>query len=402
MIAHFPARDLWWLAAGGLGYGARYLQLRARAGRIHPPDATGNLLRLQTLYGYNAHSLVSIAHGVRVWTTPDIDGAIVYNDSGRVRLATGDPLADESEASELARQFILAARNAGRIAAFVPTTTRFAESMAGADLTTVIIGAAPYFDLKSWEPRGDRAKRLRAGLNQAKRAGVVVEAVQTVEEGLRDEAVGLCREWLKSRRAATNFGWLFELDPFRHAAYKRFFTARDATGRLVGLLAASPIPARNGWYLEDVLRGPDAPPGTTDSLIVGAFRSLRDDGAGVATLGTCPLANDGEVIIRTGEYRLVESALRLTATRLGSFYNFAGVRSFKAKFVPSWWESEYAIASRGLLMPSRVAHAVIRAILPGGITSLLSRQAMRVGADQIKIGGPLKKSIDSRNRYGNP
>jgi lysylphosphatidylglycerol synthetase-like protein (DUF2156 family) len=161
MIAHFPARDLWWLAVGGLGYGARFLQLRARAARVIPPDATGNLLRLQTLYGYNAHSLVSVAPGARVWTTPEIDGAVVYNESGRVRLATGDPLAEKAEASHLARQFILAAQQSGRIAAFVPTTARFAESMTGVDLTIVKIRAAPYFDLKSWEPRGDRAKRVR-------------------------------------------------------------------------------------------------------------------------------------------------------------------------------------------------------------------------------------------------
>lgn len=183
------------------------------------------------------------------------------------------------------------------------------------------------------------------------------------------------------------------LDPFRHAAHKRFFTARDAEGRLVGLLAASPIPARDGWYLEDVLRQPDAPPGTTNLLIVAAFRILGEEGAGVATLGTCPLATDGEVNIRAGGHRLVESALRITATRLGSFYNFAGVRSFKAKFVPSWWESEYAIASRGLLAPPRVAYAVVRAILPGGVTSLLSRQAMRVRTERIRmrIGRPINR-----------
>ena len=220
--------------------------------------------------------------------------------------------------------------------------------------------------------------------------------METVEESLRVEAVGLCREWLRSRRTATGFGWLFTLDLFRHAAHKRFFTARDAEGRLVGLLAASPIPARNGWYLEDVLRRPDAPPGTTDSLIVAAFRILREEGAGVATLGTCPLANDGDDVIRTGDHRLVESALRLTSARLGSFYNFAGVRSFKAKFVPSWWESEYAIASRGLLMPSRVAYAVIHAMLPGGVTSLLSHQAMRVGSDRMRIGRTIKSKQEVR------
>jgi hypothetical protein len=42
-------------------------------------------------------------------------------------------------------------------------------------------------------------------------------------------------------------------------------------------------------------------------------------------------------------------------------------------------------------MPSRVAYAVIRAILPGGVTSLLSRQAMGVGAERMRIGRTIKK-----------
>ena len=75
-----PLRQLWWLAAGsGAGYTARYMKARinfalAQRRRQRIPDPTGELLRLQTLYGYNAHSLVSIAPGAELWTTPDIDG----------------------------------------------------------------------------------------------------------------------------------------------------------------------------------------------------------------------------------------------------------------------------------------------------------------------------------------
>src|SRR2546429_8066745 len=93
-----PIRDLWWLAAGGAGYGARYMKMRIDAAitarrRRHAPDPTGELLRLQTLYGYNPHSLVSIAPGALLWSTPDIDGAIIYGEFGRVWLAAGDSLA---------------------------------------------------------------------------------------------------------------------------------------------------------------------------------------------------------------------------------------------------------------------------------------------------------------------
>src|SRR5438094_41588 len=98
MLPHIPVHDLWWLAAGGASYGARYARhrvrtTRSRAKRSRVPDPTEELLRLQSQYGYNPHSLVSIAPGAAAWTMPRIDAAIIYGEFGRVWLAAGDPLA---------------------------------------------------------------------------------------------------------------------------------------------------------------------------------------------------------------------------------------------------------------------------------------------------------------------
>jgi phosphatidylglycerol lysyltransferase len=168
---------------------------------------------------------------------------------------------------------------------------------------------------------------------------------------------------------------LLALDPFLHAEHKKYFAAR-ANGKLVGFLAASPIPARKGWYLEDVLRESDAPPGTATLLVVEALAKLKSEGAALATLGTSPLATDGPNDVPT-ERRVVKRALDVASRRLGSFYNFEGLRRFKGKFAPSWWESEYVLAQRGVTIPPRVAHAVMRALVPGGLTQLLTRQALR-------------------------
>jgi hypothetical protein len=50
----------------------------------------------------------------------------------------------------------------------------------------------------------------------------------------------------------------------------------------------------------------------------------------------------------------------------------------QTKFVPSWWESEYALRQHGVTMPPRVGHAIVRALVPGGLTQILTRQALRV------------------------
>src|SRR5260370_36582656 len=138
-----PIHDLWWLAAGGsAGAGSRFMKLRIAAAltarrRSRLPDPTGELLRLQSLYGYNAHSLVSIAPGALLWSTPDIDGAIIYGEFGRVWLAAGDPLAPLEDMAELARQFAAFAKQKNRVVAFAPTSTAFARLVAPNDFIAV-------------------------------------------------------------------------------------------------------------------------------------------------------------------------------------------------------------------------------------------------------------------------
>src|SRR5438128_12005110 len=225
-----PIRELWWLAAGGsASYTARYMKARigsaiAERRRKKIPDPTGELLRLQMLYGYNAHSLVSIAPGALLWSSPDIDGAIIYGEFGRVWLAAGDPLAPPEDMAELARQFATFAKRKNRVVAFVPTSARFARSISSTDFSVVKVGAAPYFDLQNWNPRGDCAKKMRAGVNQARRAGVEVEMIsESVDAALKKETAQLCLRWLDMRRAATTFGWLIALDPFLHSEHKKYF-----------------------------------------------------------------------------------------------------------------------------------------------------------------------------------
>jgi phosphatidylglycerol lysyltransferase len=378
MPPHIPVRGLWWLAAGGAGYGARYLRLRLKvARRPIPADPSHHLLRLHTLYGYNPHALVSIAPGAREWSMPEIDGAIIYSDFGRVWLAAGDPLAKPGDTKTLAKGFMTAARKAKCTAAFVPATERFAREAAPLGLSVVKVGAAPYFDMKNWNPRGDRAKKMRAGVNQATRAGVKVEIVEHLDDALKHETAKLCLDWLKTRPAATTFGWLLALDPFLHADRKRLFAARDSAGTLVGFLAASAIPERDGWYLEDVLREPNAPQGTADLLVVEVLHALAREGARLATLGTAPLAKEGEDDISTHDHPVIERALSSASKRLGAFYHFEGLRRFKAKFAPSWWESEYVLVQKGVMVPTRVAPAILRAIVPGGLTQLLTRKVVQ-------------------------
>jgi phosphatidylglycerol lysyltransferase len=379
VILHFFTQHLWLIVAGGgVGVAGRYLQLYIRhTHHVILPDPTVDLLRFYQLHGYNAHALVGIGKDTRLWICLKAEGAVAYNEFGKVWLVPGDPLASVENLAEVSDCFLEKARAESRVVGFMPATEQFAKQSSSLGLRAIKIGSAPYFDLATWAPRGDRAKKARAGVNQARRAGVRVSEVVKIDEKLIRETACLCKSWLTTRRSAIRFEWLLTVDPFQHKDKKKYFTARDANGKLVGFLAATPIPARDGWYLEDVLRSKHAPNGTTDLLVVEVLDALKHSGARLATLGTALMAVEGVADPDIHVSSVLTRAAWFVARGCSIFYNFDGVRRFKAKFAPSWWESEYILISKNLTAPPRVLSAFIHAIVPAGPSHLIARQMSR-------------------------
>lgn len=396
MLIHFFAQHLWLIVAGGgVGVAGRYLQLYIRhTHNLILPDPTVDLFKFYQLHGYNAHALIGIAAGTRLWTCPEAEGAVAYNEFGKVWLVPGDPLASVESVAKVSSSFLQKARAEGRVVGFMPATEQFAKQSSGLGLRAIRMGSAPYFDLATWAPRGDRAKKARAGVNQARRAGVHVSEVIEVDENLIRETACLCKSWLTTRRSAIRFEWLFTVDPFQHKEKKKYFTARDANGRLVGFLAASPIPARDGWYLEDVLRSRHAPNGTTDLLVVEVLDALKRSGAKLATLGTALMAAEGVADPAIHVSFVLSRAVQFLAGCCSIFYNFDGVRRFKAKFAPSWWESEYVLISQNVTAPPRVLSAIIYAVVPAGPSYLIARQMSRAWR---RMTSTKEKAIALRN-----
>ena len=352
------------LACASAGASTAYLTWRRAAHRRSPTVFsqldTCDVAKLQSMYGYNEHTYVLDAEEVEVWSD-ESRGAVCYVERGNVWLVTGEPLAAEGDLCEITKKFIDYARQNRKLVVILPTSERFARAVAGQNYRIHKIATSPYFDLQKWDPKGNPAKGLRLGLNRARRAGVSVERVIDITPAFQDEVDELSATWLSGRSAGVSFGWLFRLAPFQNADAKRYFAARDAEGQLVGLLAASPIPARDGWYLEDVLRRADAPTGTADLLVFEALRGLAAEGAKLATLGTVPLSEIGGDELSSKGY-LLDPVLNFTRRNLKPIYNIEGLRCFKSKFVPSWWENEYVVVSKGYLQAPRTGLAILRVI----------------------------------------
>lgn len=252
---------------------------------------------------------------------PEGTGACVsYVDTGAAWVAAGSPLAPPAEVARAAGRFVAAARRAGRRASF------FAVERHLPGLASLPIGEQPVLEPEAWLSSGARSRGIREQLRRSRRKGVRVRRVMAgeLQEGtsLREQVERLAAEWTSTRRMEP-MGFLVSLEPFLLPDEQRYYVA-ERDGRAVAFLSAVPLYARRGWLVEDVLRGPMAPSGTTEMLIVTLAREAR--AAAAITLGLAPLSGRMPAWQR--------GARRLTRP----LYDFVGVRAFKERLHPTAWE----------------------------------------------------------------
>lgn len=256
----------------------------------------------------------------------------------------------------------------------VPIGPAFARIAKDCGMGLLGIGESGYFNLPDWKPRGDKGKKVRAGVNQARGAGVTIERYDprnNQDRHLRTELEQLCQAWIGTRKVDA-LGWLLELDPFFLSEHKRYFLARRA-GKVEGLLACSPIPARQGWYLEDLIRHPQAERGVSELLVVSALEELAAEGAVLATLGTSPLAG----IKTSGEFKQLSRILKMIYENLDSFYHFKDLHRFKAKFAPSFIEPEY-LALYPPKIKTRMVISMLSVFDPAGISGIMASKVRKL------------------------
>jgi phosphatidylglycerol lysyltransferase len=283
------------------------------------------VLELLKRYGWNATSFQVLEPGYSYWFDGG-DACVAYVDTGGAWVVAGAPIAPPERIAEVSERFEAHAAAAGRRLCFFATEQRMLEA---APLKALSIGEQPVWDPRRWEEGVRESRSLREQLRRARAKGVVVRELSPAElrdpEHPRRAGVERLRErWLASRRMAP-MGFLVQLSPYAWAEERRAFVA-EREGEVVAFLSAVPVYARNGWFVQHLMRDRKAPNGTAELLVDAVMRAAAAEGRSYLTLGLAPLA--GEV---AGWLR----AARKVGTPL---YDFEGLRAFKARLRPHAWD----------------------------------------------------------------
>lgn len=284
------------------------------------------MLALLQRWGWNTTSFQVLQSRFSYWFYGD-DAVIAYVDTGSAWVAAGSPIAAEHELVPAARAFTEHARKSGRRVAFFATERRFVDTGA---FEALLIGEQPSFHPEAWDATLNEVQSLREQLRRARARGVTVTSVEGREAAngtLRRDIEALIAYWLGSKPMPP-MGFLVRVEPFVFSEERKIFAAWRGK-RLVGFAGVIPVYARNGWFIENLVRAPDAPNGTVELLVDAVLREAVATRREYVTLGLAPLSG------------AVSIALRFVARHAGELYDFSGLRSFKAKFRPREWAPIY-------------------------------------------------------------
>ena len=287
----------------------------------------------------------------------------------RVRVVAGAPVCEAGRLAAIAAEFEAHAAAAGERVCYFCAEGRLEAVFHGRPgRSLVLLGAQPVWNPAGWAAIIAGKASLRAQLNRARNKGVAV-GERSPPAAENDPELRRClAEWLATR-GLPPLRFLVEPQTLGRLGDRRTFVAERA-GRVVGFLVATPVPARAGWLVEQIVRGTDAPNGTSELLLDSAVRAVAAGGAAYLTLGLAPLSRralggSGMIPAEPRDPFWLRVTLGWLRAHGRRFYDFGGLEAFKAKFVPDRWEPVYAASAEPTFSPATL-YAVAAAF--GGVS----------------------------------
>lgn len=276
-------------------------------------------------FGSDTVSGQALEPGIDYWFY-GADACVGYQDTGGAWVAVGGPICEAMAQGEVMEAFACAAQKAGKRVRF------FGIEDASTGWNSVSIGEQAEWNPTKWSAALASKASLREQLRRARAKSVrvrqiVKSEILDLQSPVHSQVCRMVRDWQKNQAMAP-MSFLVQLDIFGNACHKHYFVA-ERDGCVVAILVAMQIPARKGWFFEDVLRAHDAPNGSIELLFDHAMRAAESDKIEVVSFGLAPLSGD------------VSKWLARVRDASQWLYDFDGLRAFKEKLLPTTWRPIY-------------------------------------------------------------
>jgi phosphatidylglycerol lysyltransferase len=340
------------------------------AGTTSDADVRERARSLVLQWGWNPAAYQILNPGMRLWFARGGDAVVGFVRHASTWVVAGAPVCPAERLQSVVDELHDEARRDGDRVLYFGAGTRLEQLLDDPAHHLLRVGAQPVWDAGDWPGIVASKASLRAQIHRARNKGVTVEELSRARlTQCRPEMDDVLARWLHTR-GLPPLHFMTEPNTLGDLRDRRVFAAWQE-GALIAFLVATPVPARDGWLIEQWPRVPSAPNGTTHLLVDAAMRAFHESRSPFVTLGLAPLS-DRAGRVGEGEPLWLRGLLRGLRAHGRRFYNFRGLDAFKASLQPLEWEPVFAIVPDGrvTLTPLR---AVAGAFSGGSSLSLFAR-----------------------------
>jgi len=296
-------------------------------------------------YADNPSAFLALNGGNRHFTCPDLDGVVVYRESGRRLVQFGGPFAATADARPLLDRFGEFARAAHRRVVAIQVQSGEVGLYEAAGYTVNQIGGSYAVDLSRFTLRGSKFVRLRNKISRATRGGLIVREAPLV--GWAPAMGVLDNLWLGAKgKHAKELEFLVGERGGPVQSDRRLFVG-TINGVLAGYVSYSPAyGSRPGWLHDLSRRVPDGPPGIMEAINSHAIGTFSAEGAAWLHFGFTPFTGLAPALATDSTSRWFAWVVRQLSERGAAVYPAATQLAYKAKWAPHAVIPEY-IAFQG-------------------------------------------------------
>jgi phosphatidylglycerol lysyltransferase len=293
------------------------------------------------------------------------DAFIMYQINGRSWVALGDPVGNPAAREELIWRFRELADHHAGWTVFYQVSAEQLPLYIDAGLAAMKLGEEARVRLTDFSLEGSARAELRTQRRRAEKDGASFRVLAPAEvPAMLPKLRAISDAWLEDKAAAEKS---FSVGCFDERYLRHFPVA-------VVMCANEPVAFASLWVsgnreeiAVDLMRfNADAPRGAMDFLFVELMLWGKAQGHTWLNLGMAPLAGLERHPLAPAWHRVGNFVFRYGE----HFYNFDGLRRYKAKFNPTW-ESRYLASPGGMALPRILLD--ISVLISGGVKELFAK-----------------------------
>lgn len=313
-------------------------------------DVTEELMSVLAVHGHEAgqYSVLGPDPWRVVWND-ERSGFISFLEGRRALLLWRSPVAHADDLLGLMARVVDYAESVNKQLFAIEVNDSVREAGIALDMTAIWMGTESYLDMATWSIAGGRRQKVRLARNHALAIGLTWREVFPLASSDDNNALRHVEQLWRAERPERETDSFLRTDFMELARQRRYF-ACDGPSGVIAFVSCTPV-SGDGWYLQDLVRSPDAPRGALEGAMSKALDTFRDEGFTFASNGPLPFWRPHEFWSDSDQLGVIGNRVLKYFDRQ---YRFHGINQFRSKFEPDRLSPLYVLRTRRLITPNVV------------------------------------------------